>query len=236
MSAKRQKVERQLDPSGTFDDLHLLPSEASTAVKSEDEELLQEKLEHHDDEEDEDEELPPYHEFHHLRNLRSTARQLMQHSGLDLDMFGNDPDSRLLNAFFQRYNPLDGKKSSVYWKFSYEQSQWPMYGARAILTAHSLNGRQFKGDWCGSWRLAEKSAIKAFREDQEIVEIAKRLPPTLTRIREIICLRKMMTKEEKSSMEAEGIDPRDVVNEIVHLVYMYFRDFGCRTALWDGNT
>ena len=247
MSAKRQKVERQQDPSETSDDLHLLLSEASTPVpgsraldedfsfvKSEGEELPQEQLE---EDEDEDEELPPYHELHHYRKLRSMARRLMKHRGLDLNKYGSGVG--ILTDFFQRYHSLEdaeaGTKASAYWKFSFEQtdnSTWPWYRVRATLTAHSLNERQFKGDWCNSERLAEKSAINAFREDPEVSEIAKRLPPIMKRLRENLKL----SKAEKSSIEAAGIQPRDVVNELMHTVYMYFRDLGCRTALWDGNT
>ena len=219
MSAKRQKVD------------HFLLAQASTGetddefppVKSEDDELPREQVEHYDEDDDEDRELPPYHEFHHFRNLRSMARRLMKYSGLDLERF--QIGRSLLKAFVQRYHCLEKAQAfAAYFKFSLEQSQngtWSRYTCRATLTAYTLNERQFKGDWCVNEHLAEKSAINAFREDPEILEIAQLLPPIMKRVRENLRL----SKAEKSSMEAAGIEPLDVLNALVHTVYMILHVF-----------
>ena len=212
-------------------------------VKSEAEELSQEEFEHNEDDgqDDGDDDLhgefPPFHEFHRFRNLRQMARRLMKHSGLDMEGFVLG--TPLLQTFFLRYHCLERiDDGAAYWKFSFERENQNATlprrhcsnRTRATLTAHSLK-RQFRGQWCISKRLAEQSAVNAFREDPKILEIAKALPPTLKRIRANLRL----TKLEKSSLQSTGIEPRDVVKELIHAVYPYFRDMGCRTATWDGN-
>ena len=77
-------------------------------------------------------------------------------------------------------------------------------------------------------RVAEESAVVAIREDPEVREIAKVLPPQ-KKIKEWVHL----SSQEKESLVAAGFDTGMVFKDLVQCV-MHVRDLG-RTALWDGN-
>jgi len=79
-----------------------------------------------------------------------------------------------------------------------------------------------------SMRVAEESAVVAIREDPEVREIAKVLPPQ-KKIKEWVHL----SSQEKESLVAAGVDTGMVFKDLVQCV-MHVRDLG-RTALWDGN-
>eukprot|EP00438_Fugacium_kawagutii_P020884 Skav211775 [mRNA] locus=scaffold305:59966:60415:+ [translate_table: standard] len=135
----------------------------------------------------------------------------------------------LVQPFLHRYHAGTEDVSHL-WSFSYHHhGVW----LKATLTTSGIarEDRSFEGkEWCYSSRLAEMSAIRVFREDADVRRIAKRLPPTMARMRDSCRLK----KDEKAAVRAAGIDPRVVVRELVQAVYMHFRDLGCRTALWDG--
>ena len=78
-----------------------------------------------------------------------------------------------------------------------------------------------------SMRVAEESAVVAIREDPEVREIAKVLPPQ-KKIKEWVHL----SSQEKESLVAAGVDTGMVFKDLVQCV-MHVRDLG-RTALWDG--
>jgi hypothetical protein len=180
------------------------------------------------------EDLAPYHEFHRFKP-KKVAGSVGKHIGLNLD--NHKLGVPLLAAFFQRYSPLEsteanGKLQSskgLHWDFSYEREG---NRVKATLTACALNGQRFEGKWSINDYQAEQSATKVFRDDPEVREIAKHLPPSMKRIRENL----RFNRQERALMENAGIRVSDVTIALARAVYMQFRDiFGCRTALWDGN-
>ena len=45
----------------------------------------------------------------------------------------------------------------------------------------------------------------------------------------------MLNGPWKKEMQARGIDPKRVRDEVVQKLFDIFRERGCRCALWDGN-
>ena len=163
------------------------------------------------------------------RNFYQMAVQLLDFKGLDV--YSVEPTRRgILHEWFHRYHPgvLD---DNALWTFSFGETGGPRPLFKATLTAHSLKDRKFESEWCVTRRLAELSAIKVFREDPEVQQIAKLLPPSQKKIKD----KASMKKEEKDALKARGIDSGMVHKELVQRVYIHFRDLGCRNALWDGN-
>ncbi|CAL1141089.1 unnamed protein product [Cladocopium goreaui] len=180
------------------------------------------------------EDLAPYHEFHRFKP-KKVASSVSKHIGLNLDT--HTLGIPLLAAFFQRYSPLESTEANgklpsskgLHWNFSYERKGNEV---KATLTACALNGQRFEGKWSINDYQAEQSATKVFRDDPEVREIAKKLPPSMKRIRENL----RFNKQERALMENARIRVSDVTIALSRAVYMQFRDkFHCRTALWDGN-
>ena len=110
------------------------------------------------------------------RNFYQMAVQLLDFKGLDV--YSVEPTRRgILHEWFHRYHPgvLD---DDALWTFSFGETGGPRPLFKATLTAHSLKDRKFESEWCVTRRLAELSAIKVFREDPEVQQIAKLLPPS----------------------------------------------------------
>ena len=176
---------------------------------------------------------PSYHEFlDRDRDFCQLAVELWKkHKGLDL-FKGPPTEDELLQQFFHRYNPgVDDDR--VLWSFVYEERQGPGPKLQylATLRAHSLGQREFQGrEWCVSLRLAQIAAIKVFRADRDVQEIAKWLAPPQAKIRERLDL----NQNEKKKLKREGIDISMVFKELVQCVYIHFPRFGCRNAIVDG--
>mmetsp|Transcript_25208 Transcript_25208/g.52318 ORF Transcript_25208/g.52318 Transcript_25208/m.52318 type:complete len:157 (-) Transcript_25208:97-567(-) len=155
----------------------------------------------------------------------------MRLQGIDLRRF--PPTTKgVVREFFQRYHPF--AKQDLLWSLSFEEESGsgPRTKYRATLTTYVLNDRKFQGKMSStSMRLAEESAVIAFREDPEVREIAKVLPPPRKKIKEWVHL----NSQERERLVAAGFDTSIVLEEFVQSVYMHFRELGCRTALWDGN-
>lgn len=163
------------------------------------------------------------------RNFYQMAVQLLDFKGLDV--YSVEPTRRgILHEWFHRYHPgvLD---DDALWTFSFSETGGPRPFFKATLTAHSLKDRKFESEWCVTRGLAEQSAIKVFREDPEVQQIAKLLPPSQKKIKD----KASMKKDEKDALKARGIDSGMVHKELVQRLYIHFRDLGCRNALWDGN-
>ena len=217
MSAKKRiKLENMPVPA----------SEVCTAVPASQSSLLDFK--------DEQLETPPsYHEFlDPHRNFYELAAELWKkYKGLDMLKISPTEDE-LLQQFFHRYNP-GIEDDRVLWSFEFQQRHGP--GPKleflATLKAHSL-GREFLGrEWCISQKLAQIAAIRVFRADCDVQEIAKWLAPSQTKIREKLDL----SQNEKKKLKKEGLDIGMVFKELVQCVYVHFRSFGCRNAIVDGN-
>ena len=165
------------------------------------------------------------------RDFYGLAVSLMRLQGIDLRRF--PPTTKgVVREFFQRYHPF--AKQDLLWSLSFEEESGsgPRTKYRATLTTYVLNDRKFQGKMSStSMRLAEESAVIAFREDPEVREIAKVLPPPRKKIKEWVHL----NSQERERLVAAGFDTSIVLEEFVQSVYMHFRELGCRTALWDGN-
>eukprot|EP00438_Fugacium_kawagutii_P007722 Skav224507 [mRNA] locus=scaffold3754:98946:99167:- [translate_table: standard] len=71
----------------------------------------------------------------------------------------------------------------------------------------------------------------AFRDDAEVQEIAKWLPPGQQKIRAKVAL----SSGEKKRLRNAGFESKSVLHELRQALHLEFRDLGYRTALWDGN-
>ena len=243
MSAKKRiKLENMLvqasESSTAVPDLKD-ESEFEDATESQEHQLKSEELEEHEAKsEPESEEHPAtskrsaYHKFlTRTRDFYKIAVGLWrEHKGLDVRNLR--PTHYVVEHFFMRYNP-GVKDRRALWSYVYEERPGP--GGRlqykATLRAHSLRDREFEGDWLSTKRLAQDSAIKVFKADDDVQEIAEWLAPSQTRIRERLTL----NKAERTAFKGEGIDANMVVNEFVQCVYAHFPSFGCRNAILDGN-
>eukprot|EP00438_Fugacium_kawagutii_P032468 Skav227704 [mRNA] locus=scaffold79:2593:3036:+ [translate_table: standard] len=142
----------------------------------------------------------------------------------------NATQGGLLHEWFCRYHP--GVANQDLWTISFEEREGPRPLFKATLHAHSLRERKFESPtWFPSERLAETAVIKVFRDDPEVQEIARHLPPPQKRVKDSV----RMTRAEKDPLEAHGFDTGMVLKELAQRVYIHFRDLGCRNAIWDGN-
>ena len=158
----------------------------------------------------------------------------MKHVGLNLNR--HTLGVPLVNAFFKKYFPVESTEANgrvpypkgLHWDFSYERKESRV---KATVKAYGLNGQCFEGEWSINDHETEQSAITVFRDDPEVREISKVLPPSLKGIRENL----RFNKQERALMEKEGLTVGDVTTVLSRAVYMQFRNLGCKTALWDGN-
>eukprot|EP00438_Fugacium_kawagutii_P032659 Skav216055 [mRNA] locus=scaffold2261:43565:44035:- [translate_table: standard] len=152
--------------------------------------------------------------------------------------FNAFPPKQALDHFFYRY------LQSEVLDFSFEYEWWGRH-CQAALRTPSLgrSGRSFEGKWeewkGGNWRniqrKAEISAMKTFQRDSEVLEIAKKLPPALDKIKkELNSLFSGLPQTFVDKTSQAGVSIWTVKRELVDAVYLLFRNMGCRTALWDG--
>ena len=182
------------------------------------------------------EEVPAFHELLVDRNFLEIAEKMMKYKGFDID--NEAPTGRLLDGFCMRYHPgISDANAKTMWTLSFEESVcsgqgcgWYMF--KATLTMHLLRDRKFEGEWVyHNKRMAERSAIVAFRDDPEVQEIAAWLPPGQKCIRNNI----KPKPAEKEAALAHGIHWTVLHKELIKQLFLRFRDLGCRTALWDGH-
>ena len=137
---------------------------------------------------------------------------------------------KMLKHFFHRYLQLD----TVDFYFEVEQTQQHrqrMYIAKVITP--SFYDRTFCGQPNPRRDLAEESACAACLQDKEIVEASLNLPPHNGKVKRHVT--NMLNGPWKKEMQARGIDPKRVRDEVVQKLFDIFRERGCRCALWDGN-
>ena len=169
-------------------------------------------------------------EFAQSGRVREIAPGMQALIGMDMDQFRRIPAKDAACRFFERYT---GK--SILKK---EQ-------ARA-LPFSSGNGRTRK--WLRRWwttsffmkryvgsaptlQLAEGLAFEQFRNDPDVLEVCRNLPPPLENIRR----RVQMKSYQKEALTAEGHNPAAIFKQLGDDLYLAFRDMGCRTATWDCN-
>ena len=173
------------------------------------------------------EELPPYHEYHSHRNLRTKAQRWMKDKKLNLQKL-EPTQKKLLRPFLHRYHAGIEKPEDRYCHLEFANDEgW----VKATLTVSLTTERCFEGEWCWNEDDAEVSAVEAFRSDEEVLEIAENLPPTMGDIEKTVTLR----REEIDRLHEANILEAVVMKELVQAVYIHFRELGCRTALWDSE-
>eukprot|EP00435_Cladocopium_sp_Y103_P025849 s3652_g6.t1 len=169
-------------------------------------------VEEEEEGEEKKEELLPFHEFHGRRGSPwSIAQTLKKHIGMK---FSDYCEKDAVTQFFYRYNLFAQKD----WSFS---TTWKGDQCKAVLKAPSLGDRTFEGAWRKadsdrdvnvSKHLAERSAIDAFQTDPEVVEIAALLPPSITKMKEMVFL----TSEETHRIRDLRMNPRVVLREMLN--------------------
>mmetsp|Transcript_52080 Transcript_52080/g.97424 ORF Transcript_52080/g.97424 Transcript_52080/m.97424 type:complete len:302 (+) Transcript_52080:33-938(+) len=170
--------------------------------------------------------------------LRQVATSMSHKIGLDL----SDHPKTALSQFLERYTTTTAERIYRYTEADVTHGGQVMVVLVAELSLPQFFNRGFKGfaylpDQSEAARdqakkEAEIAACRVFVRDPEVVEVAGKLPPSLTTIRRRLAL----TKKQKDALEAEGYDLESFTNELVQQVFVAFRDdFDCRIALWDGQ-
>lgn len=143
--------------------------------------------------------------------------------GLKLDHL--DP-KRAVDNFFERYTGKPADHRDHY--FRHEQQDW-LYVAELVMP--SFYNKVFRGQAESSAEKAEASACRCFTQDPDVLDACRKLPPALNKIRHLVS----MSKKQKDALSKQGYDPQILQKEMGDKLHLKFRDFGCRTAVWDGN-
>ena len=144
--------------------------------------------------------------------------------GLKLD---HRSPKRAVDEFFERYTgKAAGDHQDRYYR--HEQQDW-LYVAE--LVTPSFYNKVFRGQAESSAEKAEVSACRCFTQDPDVLDACRKLPPALNKIRHLVS----MSRRQKDALLAQGYDPGILQKEMGDKLHLKFRDFGCRTAVWDGN-
>ena len=107
---------------------------------------------------------------------------------------------------------------------------WQSQNVVATLVTTSFFIKRYMGSG-RTQQLAEMSAFELFRNDPDVLEVCRNVPPPLENIRR----RVQMKSYQKEALTAEGHDPAAIFKQLGDDLYLAFRDMGCRTATWDFN-
>ena len=171
-------------------------------------------------------------EFARHGDFSKMARSL--HSLIGLKVSHLSP-KRALNTFFERYtaHPTSDKKADHYFQheFLQQKCRWTQSPVVATLITPSFFNRSFRGvEKQDIWE-AENSACECFFQDEDVVDVCQRIPPSLSKLRAHVWL----SPPQQEALRAEGHDPAALRMEMRDKLYCAFRELGCRTAVWDGN-
>lgn len=168
------------------------------------------------------EDLPPFYKYHELSrtDFWSVAKTLK----IGVHPNGLPPKDRV-RVFFERYGTTDLKD----YEYTYVKDGRRI---RAVLKC-SLLDRVFGGGCALDEYEAKAKVWEVFSSDEEILRIAPLLPPSQTVIRAAV--KGMKAVPWKDFKEVRGLKHGDVIRELVHYIFLLFRDMGCRTAVWDGR-
>ena len=143
--------------------------------------------------------------------------------GLKIDHL---PPRRAVDNFFERYT---GKAAGDHRDHYF---QWPDEQVMiAELVTPSFYNKVFRGQEESTAVEAELSACRCFAQDPDVLEACRKLPPPLSRIRDLVYL----SPWQKDALRKQGYDPQILQREMGDKLHLKFRDLGFRTAVWDGN-
>ena len=143
--------------------------------------------------------------------------------GLKLDHL---PPKRAVDNFFERYTgKAAGAHRDHYLRHEQQDRLWI-----AELVTPSFYNKVFRGQGKSKGE-AELSARRCFTQDPDVLDACRKLPPALNKIRHLVS----MSKKQKNALRMQGYDPQILQKEMGDKLHLKFRDFGCRTAVWDGN-
>ncbi|CAE7359780.1 unnamed protein product [Symbiodinium natans] len=132
-----------------------------------------------------------------------------------------------VRVFLIRYN-FDSKECLYHFELERSGRGWS-----ATLVTTGFRGRSFTG-WAAGYggtckREAENDACRAFKADKEVNEARRRLPPTMSTIRQYFTI----SRAQRDQLRALGMEPGTVQKDVSTCIYNGFRRLGCRTAFWE---
>lgn len=150
--------------------------------------------------------------------------------GLKLDHL---PPKRAVDNFFERYTgKAAGDHRDHYYRHEQQDWLWPDEPQIiAELVTPSFYNMVFRGQAKSTAVEAELSACRCFTQDPDVLDACRKLPPPLNKIRHLVS----MSRKQKDALHKQGYDPQILQKEMGDKLHLKFRDFGCRTAVWDGN-
>ena len=147
--------------------------------------------------------------------------------GLKIDDLGLKKPRRAVDNFFERYTgKAAGDHRDHFFRHEQQDSLWI-----AVLVTPSFYDKKFRGEAESTAVEAELSACRCFAQDPDVLEACSKLPPALNKIRDLVYL----SEDQKKALRKQGYDPKLVQSQMVEKLHLKFRDFGLRTAVWDGN-
>eukprot|EP00434_Breviolum_minutum_P027318 symbB.v1.2.024156.t1/scaffold2264.1/size174359/11 len=147
--------------------------------------------------------------------------------GLKIDDLGLKKPRRAVDNFFERYTgKAAGDHRDHFFRHEQQDSLWI-----AVLVTPSFYDKKFRGEAESTAVEAELSACRCFAQDPDVLEACSKLPPALNKIRDLVYL----FEDQKKALRKQGYDPKLVQSQMVEKLHLKFRDFGLRTAVWDGN-
>ena len=147
--------------------------------------------------------------------------------GLKIDDLGLKKPKRAVDNFFERYTgKAAGDHRDHYFEHEQQDSLWI-----AVLVTPSFYDKKFRGEAESTAVEAELSACRCFAQDPDVLEACSKLPPALNKIRDLVYL----SEDQKKALRKQGYDPKIIQGEMAQKLHLKFRDFGLRTAVWDGN-
>ena len=160
--------------------------------------------------------------------LPSYAAKLQDHIGDPEEKWPGLDSKTALSFFMGRYTNLPTATGQCQWQYEcIESNGWYM----STLVIPAFFGRRFNSSWTRTMQWAEEDARQVFKADLQVLEILRKLPPPMQKIRD----RASLDKDQKKVIREMGYNTTTVQSQIWTSVYSGFKQLGCRTAAWDAE-